>query len=112
MKRREFLKTSLTTTALAGLTAAVPHSAVAEAAAGDREYYELRIYRLKNGASTDSLDSYLEKAAIPAWNRLGVKPVGVFTERESKEAPAVYVLIPYPSLASFSDTVAKMLVDP
>ena len=37
--------------------------------------------------------SYLENAALPAWNRLGIKPVGAFTERDSKEAPAVYVLI-------------------
>jgi hypothetical protein len=113
MKRREFLRTSLTvSTAAAGLTTAGLAAAAAEPSATGREYYELRIYRLKAGAKIDPLETYLETAAIPAFNRLGIKPVGVFTERESKEAPAVYVLIPYPSLVSFSDAVAKLIVDP
>jgi hypothetical protein len=112
MKRREFLRTSLTVSTLAGLGTAGLSAAAAEAGGANREYYELRIYRLKTGAKSALLDAYLETAAIPALNRLGVKPVGAFTERDSKEAPAVYVLIPYPSLASFSEAVAKLLVDP
>jgi hypothetical protein len=112
MKRRDFLRTSLTVSTLAGLSTAGLNAPAAEAGGAEREYYELRIYRLKSGAKSDLLDSYLETAAIPALNRLGIKPVGVFTERETKEAPAVYVLIPYPSLASFSEAVAKLLVDP
>jgi len=112
MKRREFLKTSLTVSSLAGLTTAGLSVSGAESAGADREYYELRIYRLKTGAKSDLLDSYLETAAIPALNRLGIKPVGAFTERESKEAPAVYLLIPYPSLASFSEAVSKLPMDP
>src|SRR5579864_7984949 len=107
MKRRQFLRDSLTVSTMAGLgTAALPTFAQSGSET-NREYYELRIYRLKAGAKTDLLDSYLENAAIPAWNRLGSKPVGVFTEREPKDAPAVYVLIPYPSLSSFSELVAK-----
>jgi hypothetical protein len=112
MKRREFLKTSLTVSTAAGLSTAGLSISSAQSGAASREYYELRIYRLKSGAKTDLLDSYLETAAIPAWNRLGIKPVGAFTERESKEAPAVYVLIPYASLNAFSEAVDKMLVDP
>jgi hypothetical protein len=112
MKRRQFLRTSLTASTLAGLSTAALRVSAAESGGANREYYELRIYRLKSGAKSDQLDSYLETAAIPAMNRLGIKPVGVFTERESKEAPAVYVLIPYPSLASFSEAVAKLLLDP
>lgn len=112
MKRREFLKTSLTVTSLAGLGTASLSVSGAESAASDREYYELRIYRLKKDAKSELLDSYLETSAIPAWNRLGIKPIGAFTERETKDAPAVYVLIPYPSLASFSESIAKLLADP
>lgn len=112
MKRREFLRTSLTVSTLAGLSTTGLHASAESASDANREYYELRIYRLKAGAKSELLDSYLETAAIPAWNRLGIKPIGVFTEREPKEAPAVYVLIPYPSLTSFSETVAKLLADP
>lgn len=111
MKRREFLKTSIVST-VAGLGTAGFGVSSAQTGAGNREYYELRVYHLKAGAKTDLLDSYLEKAAIPAWNRFGIKPIGAFTERDSKEAPAVYVLIPYPSLNSFSECVAKMLAEP
>jgi hypothetical protein len=112
MKRREFLRTSLTVSTLAGLSTASLNVPAAEAGGANREYYELRIYRLKSGAKSEALESYLETAAIPAWSRLGIKPIGVFTERDSKEAPAVYVLIPYASLSAFSDTVAKLLADP
>jgi hypothetical protein len=112
MKRRDFLRTSLTVSTLAGLGTAGLNAPAAEPGGANREYYELRIYRLKSGAKSDPLDSYLEAAAIPALNRLGIKPVGAFTERETKEAPTVYVLIPYPSLASYSEVVAKLLADP
>ena len=77
---------------------------------GNREYYELRAYRLAAGVGHELLDGYLEKAAIPALNRLGIKPVGVFTEKEPKE-PAVYMLIPYPSLESFSSAGPHMIAD-
>jgi NIPSNAP len=110
MKRREFIKTSLAASALA--SASQTSLVAAEAMkAGERDYYELRAYRLKSGASHDLLDSYLEKAAIPAWNRLGVKSVGVFTEMEPKDAPALWVLIPHPSLESFSTAWSRMNAD-
>ena len=116
MKRREFLRTSLTVSTLAGLGAAGLSATAAEAGGANREYYELRIYRLKTGAKSDLLDAYLETAAIPALNRLGIKPVGAFTERDSKEAPAVYVLIPANSvpgkiLAGTFVYEARILVD-
>ena len=113
MKRREFLKGSLAAGALAGLN---PTSAGARAAepgkSNEREYYELRVYRLKSEANQKLLDSYLEKAAFPALNRLGIKTVGAFTLIDSKEAPAVYVLIPYPSLDAFGAACASVNADP
>lgn len=107
MKRREFLKTSLAATALSGLA-----TTVATAAEKSREYYELRIYRLKDASKQAALDDFLANAAIPALNRLGIKPVGAFTEMESKDGPAVYLLIPYPSLESFAEVTAKLPKDP
>ncbi|HVV70034.1 MAG TPA: NIPSNAP family protein, partial [Verrucomicrobiae bacterium] len=98
MKRREFLKTSITASTLAGLSTASLSAVGAESTTSNREYYELRMYRLKNGAKCDLLEAYLEKAAIPALNQLGCTPIGVFKEKEPKDAPAIYVLIPYPSL--------------
>lgn len=109
---------------LAGLgTAGLTVSAAERTGAGpgDREYYELRIYRLKSGASHDRLDAYLGKAVIPGLNRLGSKPVGVFVQQErpgapdpteARDAAAVWVLIPHASITSFATVGARLLADP
>lgn len=119
MKRREFLKTTMAASALAGLnTASVSHAA--DSSAGSREYYELRIYHLKSGAGHAPLDGYLEKAAIPAWNRLGARNVGVFVQQERsgsatgtevRDPDAVWVLIPYPSLNAFVEGTHQVATD-
>ena len=98
---------------LAGLgTAGLTASAAQRAGTKDREYYELRVYRLKSGADHALLDAYVEKAAIPELNRLGVKPVGVFTEIDPKDGPAGYVLRTYPSLEMFAAATARLSADP
>lgn len=107
MKRRSFLKKSITAVALAGVGPAQFASA-AETKTSGREYYELRAYRLQAASDHSLLDGYLEKAAIPALNRLGIKSVGVFTEVEPKESAAVYMLIPYSSLDTFATAAARL----
>ncbi|HEV2392572.1 MAG TPA: NIPSNAP family protein [Verrucomicrobiae bacterium] len=108
MKRRHFLKTSLAVSTLAGLGAA---GLSASAAGKKKEYYELRAYHLKSGASHDLLDGYLQNLVIPTLNKAGSKPIGVFTQQERNGNPAnteardpdtVFVLIPYPSLEAFA----------
>jgi hypothetical protein len=121
MKRREFLKTSLTVSTLAGLsTASLSATAASSARGGKQEYYEMRVYRLKSPEKRPLLETYLEKAAIPAWNRLGVKPVGVFVQQERPGAPAktevrdaasVVVLLPYASLEVFAQVHTRLSAD-
>ncbi len=88
---------------------------------GAREYYELRAYRLKSGGNRELLDNYLEKAAIPALNRLGCKPVGVFMQAERSGAASgtevrdpdvVFVLIPIASLETFGTLSSRLQADP
>jgi len=110
LNRRDFLKTSLAASATAAL-APLPASA-ADAPAPSGEYYEIRAYRLRAGASHSLLDSYLQKALIPALNARGVEAVGVFTEPEAKDGPAVWVLIPHPTLESVSNVTAFLNADP
>jgi hypothetical protein len=93
---------------LAGL-ASIPSTA--HAAEDGRDYYELRVYRLKDNAGAALLNTYLEKAAIPALNRLGVKPIGVFTEIEPKEGPAVFTLLTYPSFSAYAAVTARLNSD-
>ncbi len=96
LHRRDFIRSA----ALAA--AALPlDAAIASADARDeREYYELRAYRLKPGAAHSALDAYLERALIPALNKRGVRNVGVFTEPDAKDGPAVWVLMAHKDLAS------------
>ena len=88
--------------------------------AGPQEYYELRAYRLKSGASPASLDAYLETALIPALNRLGSKPIGVFAQQERSGPPAgtevrdpntLFVLIPYHSVESWATAASRLSAD-
>jgi hypothetical protein len=113
MKRREFLKNSLAASTLMGLAYASSRTE-ADAAVhhgGKQEYYELRAYRLKTGSNHELLDRYLEQAAIPAWNRLGIKSVGVFTEIEPKGNPSAFVLIPYVSVDLFAKAAERINAD-
>lgn len=111
MKRREFLRNALTVSALAAVTAPGLVHAAEEGGAAAREYYELRAYRLKSGAQNSALDAYLQQALIPALNRLGSKPVGVFVEKEPKEPATVFVLVPYASLEAYAAAPAKLDAD-
>ena len=106
--RREFLKASV----LASAAAVAGVKASAATAAPGRDFYELRAYRLKPGAPHALLDAYLAKALIPALNARGSKAVGVFTEPEAKDGPAVWVLIPYTSLESMASVTASLNADP
>lgn len=47
-------------------------------AQGKRDFYELRTYHIENASQESQLDSYLEKALLPALHRNGVAKVGVF----------------------------------
>ena len=111
INRRDFLKTSLAASATAAI-AGSPASALEAAEAPGREYLELRCYRLKPGASHGLLDAYLEGALIPALNARGIAAVGVFTEPAAKDGPAVWVLIPYPTLGLVGSVTAAINADP
>jgi hypothetical protein len=97
LQRRHFLTSSLAAAA-AGLA---PNGSFAQTASSkSREYYELRKYRLQSGPQTKLLQSYLEGALIPALNRAGFLPIGVFNLDLGPETPTLYLLIPSNSLES------------
>ncbi len=108
MKRRDFIAA----TALAG---AVPLKTIAAAAAPqgnpDPEYYELRQYHLLSSGKRRPLNAFLRDAAIPAWNRHGIEPVGVFTVMYGPNRPTIYVLLPHKSLESFATADSRLTAD-
>lgn len=113
MKRREFLTASVAATAALAASGCASTGATEASAphATKQEYYELRVFRMKPGQSSEVLQRYLEKAAIPALNRQGLKPIGVFSEIEKKDPETLFVLIPYPSLEVYSGIKNAMAKD-
>jgi hypothetical protein len=112
LNRRDFLRTSIAATAAAAMASLPSRARAADAPGAGGEYIELRSYRLRAGASHALLDSYLEKAFIPALNARGIEAVGAFTEPDAKDGPALWVLIPHPSLESVANVDAAINEDP
>ena len=76
-----------------------------------RCYYEHIIYRVVSNARTPALLDFLETAAVPAWNRQGIAPVGVFTTVFGADMAAVHVLLPHPTLESVGASRDRSLAD-
>jgi hypothetical protein len=78
MNSRTTLQTLLTVVVLAAMSA-IPTRALA-ADSGQAQYYELRVYAIKSERQRDLVNNYWQTAAVPAYNRAGIQPIGVFTE--------------------------------
>lgn len=101
MKRREFLKSSLVVSAAAAATTASVARAAEEKSTG-REFYELRLYHLRQGPMMKRFDDFYRDVAVPAWNRAGVSTVGVFDVMIGPDQPTKYVLLPFKSLEAMA----------
>ena len=62
------------------------------------EIYVWRQYVVRNGTQPQRLAEFLKSAAIPALNRLGHRPVGVFEVVAGVPSPSIFVLTPSTSL--------------
>ena len=111
MQRRDFLQASITTTTAAAATAAYGLAVAAPPSpAAARELYEWRTYRLSDASKQARLHDYLKCAALPAWQRMDLGPVGVFTEIGPDAGPSIHVLLVYPtpdSLASSREALEQ-----
>jgi hypothetical protein len=79
-----------------------------EGGTADGEYYELRSYELRIGDQKTALDGFLRDAAVPAWNRQGIKPVGVFETSGGPVMPRVHVLLAHPGLGSLAASAGRL----
>jgi NIPSNAP len=110
MKRRDFLKSALAASSAAGLTQTLAMAADAPEKTA-REYYELRLYHLRRGPKQKLFDDFFRDAAIPAMNRIGLGPIGVFNVMTGPDSPTMYVLIPHKSLDSFATATDRVRQD-
>jgi hypothetical protein len=107
MQRRQFLASSLASSALA---VARRGEAQTPAAAHAREFYQIRRYTLQSGPQSALTEHYVSEALIPALTRRGMGPIGAFRLDFGPETPQLYVLIPGPSaeaLATLDLDLAK-----
>ena len=112
MKRREFLKSSVALTGVAAMSSPIAIPAAEAEARSAREFYELRLYHLRQGPMLKRFDEFYRDVALPAWNRAGVNPVGVFDLAVGPDAPTKYVLLPFKSLAAMGAAHEKFEADP
>lgn len=114
MERRAFLAAS-TVAALSnspGLAAVASGEPAAQAPGGGAAplVYELRRYRMHNGTMVSRLSAYAKDALVPALNRAGVTPVGLFNVAVG-EGPTLHVLMPHKDAASVLALDEKLAAD-
>src|SRR5438445_2918329 len=112
MQRRKFLASSLAASALA---IARPGSYLGAAEDGaqkkDREFYQLRRYHIISGPQRKLCDDFFSGALIPALNRLGIGPVGVFDLSIGPDTPTIYLLMPGTSAETLATVEAHLARD-
>jgi hypothetical protein len=81
---------------------------------GQKETYELRVYKLKSTDQVNETDNYLKDAFLPAMHRLGIKQIGVFkpVSNDTSEIKQIIVLIPYISVDVWRKTKLNIEIDP
>lgn len=73
--------------------------------AADRDFYQIKIYHLKNAGQEKLVDDFLELAYLPALHRAGIAKVGVFKPVKAAGPEAeklIYVFIPFRSYQQFA----------
>jgi hypothetical protein len=115
MKRREFLASS----AVASLGLGASGATLGADKKLAKQLIELRLYTFETAEKLNAFDQFLAQAMIPALNRAGVGPVGVFSVLKGDVAKAnmkpdgayLYVLLPYKSAESFPTLADKLNKD-
>ena len=90
------------------MAAASGKTLAAEPAEG-RDVYELRQLIVETKEQRAGVDKFLKGAAIPAMNRIGIKPVGVFYPAEGLSP--VYIVIRHPSMESVCTLHSRLYQD-
>ena len=116
MQRREFLAASAAVAfgAMASNLKGAPSEAPAH-----RQLFELRTYHFSSAEKQMAFEQFLQHAAVPAFNRAGIEPVGVF-KMLAKDNPGMkleadpmqlWVLLPHNSFESVATLEAPLAED-
>lgn len=75
----------------------------------ERQWYELHRYRLSGPGQRAGLEAYFRESAMPALGRLGIEPVGLFTDGAGEND--IWALLPHPTAESALSTTDRLLAD-
>jgi hypothetical protein len=106
MNRRAFLSSSLAAAGAGTFSA----TGQAQSAGAGRELYELRLYHLRTTQRQD-FTQYLRDVSVPALNRAGINPVGVFSVSFGPGSPSLWLLLPHKSMESVVTLGDKLQTD-
>ncbi len=78
-----------------------------------RDYYQIKVYTIKNADQELRIDNYLKNAYIPAMHRAGVKTVGVFKPKadDPTVGTKVFVLIPLKEMSQIEKIETSLSKD-
>ena len=102
MKRRTMLAGAAGTAALA---------AAPEPGPGDPHYVELNFWRLRNGSQIRRMNDFLSQVYLPMCRRVGIGPVGFFTNVIGPDSPSIVTVAGYPSLGQIEALHQKQEAD-
>src|SRR6056297_1388877 len=107
MERRSFLKKS----AIAAGSALTVNTLNANPVSPDeKDFYELKVFKLTGGGAKNQLKKYYTNAVIPFLSKRGGK-VGAFGEFSLEDPPTVYILHAHKSPQHYWETVQEMKSD-
>jgi hypothetical protein len=108
MNRRDFIAAS------GALGLGLPASQLpipGQSVQSDQQLLEWMSYSLHVGARRNLVSEFYRDVAIPALNRIGIGPVGVFSVRYGQNQPTLYTLLPHSSMESVLNKSAALLED-
>jgi hypothetical protein len=110
MNRRDFVAGTVGASLVPtlGEATASAQTPVAPAPAGKPQLLELRRVHLRQGTMVTRYHEYAKNALVPALNRAGVKPVGVFNVAVGPDSPTVYILLPHASAESMLTLTSRL----
>ena len=82
--------------------------------AAARDYYQIKVYNLKDKAQETVVESYLKDAYLPALHKAGIKQVGVFKPIETDTAnfgKKIFVFIPLKEMDQIEDIEESLAKD-
>ena len=106
MNRRNLI----TWTAVALSAAAFAPSPEVKDGKSGKQLFELRRYLLDSPKKQQALEAFFRDVEIPALNRIGIGPVGVFKEMEG-DSLSLYVLVPYKRFEDFISLSDRLAAD-